>query len=165
MVFDTANPTGGDWDLHYANQGKAIIISEDNDSSDPDDNAYGGVMTFEFDEVSDVNSLTILDAEESGGSIDLFDTDGALLNSVAIPAGANNGAQVIDVNTTGVATMNVNLAGSGAVDDVCFTPTVTDDAECSQYDVTYDDLMKLANIDPAVDEEEEQIDLADMMLA
>ena len=39
MIFDTANPTGGDWDLETSNLDKALIISEDGDSSDPDDNA------------------------------------------------------------------------------------------------------------------------------
>ncbi|MFZ5961495.1 hypothetical protein ACOXXX_00955 [Thalassococcus sp. BH17M4-6] len=158
MIFDTSNPTGYDWDLHYANQGNAIIISEDNDSHDPDDNAGGGTLTFEFDQVSDVTSLTVLDVEEAGGSIDLYDAEGELINSVAIPEGENNSLQVIEVNTNGVASMDVNLAGSGAVDDVCFSVAQEQDDTCLEYEVTYDDWMtdkELEEEEPAAEEEDE----------
>lgn len=161
MIFDTATPTGGDWDLHYADQGNAIILSEDNDATDPDDNAQGGTLTFEFDAVSDVTSLTLLDVEEDGGSIDLYDADGALINSLAIPAAGDNSAQDIAINASGVATMTVNLAGSGAVDDLRFAPTDTG-ADCGQYDVTYDQIMALTTLV----EEEQPTDLPeDQMLA
>lgn len=42
MVFDSANPTGGDDDLGSDTLGGVLIVSEDGDSSDPDDNAAGG---------------------------------------------------------------------------------------------------------------------------
>ncbi len=146
MIFDTANPTGGDWDLGFADQGNAIIISEDNHAWDADDNYNGGTLTFEFEAISDVTSLTVLDVEESGGSIDLFDADGALINSLDIPAGGNNSAQDIAINTSGVATMTVTLPGSGAVDDLCFAPSEAE-ADCGQYDVAYDEIMALATLD------------------
>lgn len=141
MIFDTANPTGRDWDLGYHDQGNALIISEDNDANDPDDNYHGGTITFDFEAVSDVSSLTLLDIEEEGGSIDLFDTDGELINSIAIPSAGNNSAQDVAINATGVAQMQVNLAGSGAVDDLCYSTSEGADADCGQYDVTYDDTM------------------------
>ena len=37
MIFDTSNPTGGDYDLATSNLGNALIVSEDGDSHDPDD--------------------------------------------------------------------------------------------------------------------------------
>ena len=162
MIFDTDNPTGGDNDLAYSDQGNALIISEDNDGSDPDDNAGGGTFTFEFDDPSTVSSLTLLDIEEAGGTIDLFDVDGALLNSVAIPAAGDNSAQDIEINTDGVATMNVNLVGSGAVDDLCY---IAPDANCGQYDVTYDALFnqQLAEDDDMQDDTTDPL-MADMMV-
>ncbi|WP_323769210.1 hypothetical protein [Antarctobacter sp.] len=165
MIFDTANPTGGDWDLHFADQGNAIIISEDGDAGDPDDNAQGGTIMFEFDEVSDVTSLTLLDVEEEGGAIDLYDTDGELINSIAIPAGGNNSAQDIAINTSGVATMTVTLAGSGAVDDLCYSVPGEDPDDCGQYDVTYDDWMVADPLpeDPLV-EDVQPDDAADVMI-
>jgi hypothetical protein len=162
MIFDTDNPTGGDHDLAYSDQGNALIISEDNDGSDPDDNAGGGTFTFEFDDPSTVTSLTLLDIEEAGGTIDLYDVDGALLNSVAIPAAGDNSAQDIDINTDGVATMNVTLVGSGAVDDLCY---IAPDANCGQYDVTYDELFnqQLAEDDDMQDDAADPL-MADMMV-
>lgn len=137
MIFDTANPTGGDHDLGFANQGNAIIISEDGDSHDPDDNAHGGTISFDFDEPANVDSITLLDIEENGGTIDLLDSDGAILNTVPIPGVGDNTAQDIVLNTEGVSSMNVNLVGSGAVDDLCFEFT----KDCGQYELDYTDLM------------------------
>ncbi|WP_134643122.1 hypothetical protein [Pseudaestuariivita atlantica] len=162
MIFDTANPTGGDHDLSYAGKGNVIIISEDNDSGDADDNAHGGTISFDFDVVSTVSSLTVLDVEEAGGSIDLFDVDGELINSVAIPAGTDNGEAVIDINTDGVASMDVNLVGSGAVDDLCYTPQ-EEGVFCDQYLVEYDELiLPKIDADPALDTTE--TDMGDDLL-
>ena len=44
MIFDAANPTGGDSDLTQVSHGNVLIISEDGDSSDPDDNGRGGTV-------------------------------------------------------------------------------------------------------------------------
>ncbi len=66
MVFDTDNPTGGDYDLATNNLGNVLIVSEDGDSSDPDDNGGGGSICFTFDEPTDVKNLTVLDNEEGG---------------------------------------------------------------------------------------------------
>ncbi len=155
MIFDTANPTGGDSDLAYDDQGNAIIISEDNDASDADDNAGGGTITFDFDVPSDVVSLNVLDVEEDGGSIDLFDADGELLDSVAIPGVGDNSLQTIDIAVDGVSSMQVNLAGSGAVDDLCYATPDDMGADCGQYLVTYDDLMKDPDpLDPNDDDDD-----------
>ncbi|MBV2361154.1 hypothetical protein KUH32_15425 [Thalassococcus sp. CAU 1522] len=139
MIFDTANPTGGDWDLHFPDQGNAIIVSEDNDSDDPDDEAHGGTITFNFDAPSVVTSLTVLDIEEPGGMIDLYDAEGELISSIDIPITGNNGTAEVAIGVEGVAVMDVVLAGSGAVDDLCFIPPAQTDAYCDQYAVAYDD--------------------------
>ncbi|MDO6736058.1 SdrD B-like domain-containing protein [Octadecabacter sp. 1_MG-2023] len=122
MIFDSANPTGGDHDLGFANLGNIIIISEDNDSSDPDDNAHGGSITFDFDNPSDIHDIKLLDIEEAGGTIDLFDEDGNLIKTVDIPAAGDNSIQTIKLDAQDVDSMVINLVGSGAVDDLCFMP-------------------------------------------
>ena len=140
MIFDTNNPTGGDHDLEYDDRGNALIISEDNDSSDADDNAQGGTMTFNFDAPSEVVSINMLDIEENGGTIDLFDADGGLINTVDIPAAGDNSQQELIINADNVSTMNVNLVGSGAVDDLTFvkpSDEFADDGKGGQYDVEY----------------------------
>ncbi|SMX28777.1 hypothetical protein TRP8649_02903 [Pelagimonas phthalicica] len=166
MIFDTANPTGGDSDLGYADQGNAIIISEDNDATDPDDNAGGGTITFDFAAPSDVVSLNVLDIEEEGGAIDLYDSEGELIDSIAIPAAGDNSVQTIDIAVDGVASMQVTLAGSGAVDDLCYASETG--GNCGQYDVTYDDLMKDADPAAVADDQttaDDQVDdMADAMV-
>ena len=72
MVFNTDNPTGDDYDLATEDLGKVLIISEDGDSSDPDDDAAGGTIKIEFDEPITVTSIGLLDIEESGGFIEFF---------------------------------------------------------------------------------------------
>ncbi|MEP3440657.1 MAG: hypothetical protein ABJN72_04190 [Sulfitobacter sp.] len=170
MIFDTDNPTGGDRDLGFDDRGNALIISEDNDSSDPDDEAHGGTLTFAFDTPSTVVSLNLLDIEEEGGTIDLFDVDGGLISSVAIPASGDNSQEEVGIDVDNVSTVQVNLVGSGAVDDLTYvTPgdeEFEDDGKGGQYDVQYiegipvlqpvaDDQLK-AEIN-VVDEEEEEL--------
>lgn len=148
MLFDTNNTTGGDRDLGYTGKGQVIIISEDNDSSDADDNARGGTITIDFDNPSDVTSLELLDIEENGGTISVFDINGDLIKTVSIPGSTNNSAQTINIDAEGVASMEVNLVGSGAINDLCFEPGVivdTGDAElrgryfCDDNDNDVDD--------------------------
>ena len=63
MVFDTNNPTGEDRDLAAEDLGNVLIISEDGDTSDPDDDAAGGTIKVEFDEPSTVEAIGLLDIE------------------------------------------------------------------------------------------------------
>ncbi|WP_308917517.1 SdrD B-like domain-containing protein [Jannaschia sp. LMIT008] len=121
MIFDTDDPTGGDDDLAFDGRGNVVIISEDNDSSDPDDAGQGGTITFDFDAPSDVVDLVLLDIEEAGGSIVLTFADGTS-RTVDIPAAGNNSAQTIALNGADVVSLQVNLIGSGAVDDLCWVP-------------------------------------------
>lgn len=126
MIFDAANPTGGDWDLSQPAQGNVLIISEDGDSSDPDDNAHGGTITATLDQPSTVNSIRILDTEEAGGTVKLFAADGTLLSTVAIPAIPDRTQQVLDLgDVENVARVEITLVGSGAIDDFKFTPPDT----------------------------------------
>lgn len=120
LIFDSNNPTGGDTDLTSGDD-NILIISEDDDASDPDDNRDGGVITFDFDETSNVESIDIIDVEEEGGELRLFDEDGALIATLAIPAGEDNTVQTLDINIDGVARLEVDLVGSGAVDNLAFT--------------------------------------------
>ncbi len=90
MIFDSAYPTGGDHDLGTPNEDfggprigtggssgaagensvgldNVLIISEDGDANDPDDNAGGGTITFTFDQSVRVDSLEVLDIDETHG--------------------------------------------------------------------------------------------------
>lgn len=119
MVFDSSNPTGGDSDLHTNNLGNVLILSEDGDSSDPDDNAGGGKFIFEFDEPSEVVNFRALDIEE-GGTVRLYNEDGQLIKTVQISTTGNNGQVTVDIDADNVARMEVEINGSGAIDNVCY---------------------------------------------
>ncbi|MEM7211893.1 MAG: SdrD B-like domain-containing protein [Pseudomonadota bacterium] len=119
MVFDSNNPTGGDTDLATDAQGNILIISEDNDSSDPDD-AIGGEIVFTFDNPSFLYDIKVVDTEE-GGTITVVLEDGST-QSFAIPQiGDGDVAQVL-MDVDGVVSMTIVLNGSGAIDDLCYVP-------------------------------------------
>ncbi len=126
MIFDTANPTGGDTDLASTTAGNVLIISEDGDSSDPDDNAGVASLYFDFDSPSQLTSLTFLDTEESG-FLYFFDDQGALIETLNIPTTADGEQATLNFDVSGVSRLEVNLCGSGAIDDLVFTSTTTED--------------------------------------
>ncbi|MGD1699165.1 DUF7507 domain-containing protein, partial [Dapis sp. BLCC M229] len=137
MIFDSSNPTGGDDDLatpgdgpnNTTAQGNILIISEDGDSSDPDDKAGGGTITFEFDENNpvDVNSLSFVDIEESGGKVFTTDADGNV-KTTNIPAPGDNSFQTLGINDDDVVKLEVKLKGSGSVSSLDFDKITTETA-------------------------------------
>lgn len=87
MIFDSENPTGGDVDLGAPNadfggpgkggagkngsevantesRGMILIISEDDNSNNPDDHRFGGYITFDFAEPMVLENIGLLDNEE-----------------------------------------------------------------------------------------------------
>ncbi len=133
MIFDSEDPTGGDWDLAtpgygYNNNeelGNILIISEDQDTNDPDDDARGGVITFTFDEAVTVESIGLLDVDsnEWGGSVVTLVTEGGT-QSFDIDALGDNSYQRIDINTDNVLELRVNMISSGAVTDLVYSTPV-----------------------------------------
>ncbi|MCI0796814.1 MAG: hypothetical protein J4N99_08345, partial [Chloroflexi bacterium] len=140
MIFDaTCLPggtpvdcTGGDTDLFNPGLGNVLIVSEDNDSSDPDDADLIGEM-FEFDfsgfgpGVVTVDSIDAMDIEagqgEGGAKIEVFSggPGGVLLASVGIPDTGNGGLINVAVGVSNVDFMRVTLNGSGAIDNIQIT--------------------------------------------
>ena len=119
MVFDSTMPTGGDTDLETKTQGNILIVSEDNDSSDPDD-AIGGTITFTFDNPSKVYDIKVVDTEE-GGTITATLADGSTV-AIDIPKIGNGAIDQVLIDLDDVVALEVMLAGSGAIDDLCFVP-------------------------------------------
>ncbi|MEM1292941.1 MAG: alkaline phosphatase D family protein [Cyanobacteria bacterium P01_H01_bin.162] len=114
MLFDSANPTGGDDDLGSDTAGLVLILSEDGDRSNPDDNAGGGTLEFTWDELVDIASVGFLDTEEAG-SIDLYGADSAFVGSLDIVMTNNGGAGLVEIDQTDISKMVVNFGGSGAI--------------------------------------------------
>ncbi len=119
MIFDTNHPTGGDHDLG-AGIGNALIISEDGDSSDPDDNAAGGTISLNFEQLATVTKIGLLDIDELGGSVRLFDEQSNLIEVREIAPTGNGHLQYLGLNVPGVARMDIHLAGSGALTELNF---------------------------------------------
>ncbi|MEO1638362.1 MAG: Hint domain-containing protein [Pseudomonadota bacterium] len=120
MVFDSDNPTGGDADLGLTGVGNILILSEDGDSSDPDDNASGGTFVFEFIGPATVNSLDFVD-QGTNTEIRLYDEDGNLLSEIDVPAGADNTLITQAINVSGVFRIEVTLEGGGAVTNLSYS--------------------------------------------
>lgn len=130
MVFDSANPTGGDNDLATGNLGNVLILSEDRDGSDPDDNAGGGKFNINFEAPATVTSLTLLDAD-GGAWVKYYDVNGNLLQQVDVTT-ANNGQHVVSTNLTNVGSIEVILGASGAIDNISYSINPDD---CDTADV------------------------------
>tara|TARA_R110002049_G_scaffold10127_1_gene50109 strand:- start:67662 stop:70604 length:2943 start_codon:yes stop_codon:yes gene_type:complete len=121
MIFDSSNPTGGDDDLASDTLGGLLIVSEDGDSTDPDDNAGGGSLFFDFEEGVRVKSLTFKDIEETGSEgtrMIFFDADGNEIGNHFVDPTGDGGERTVQLNVTGVARMEVRFQGSGAIDNL-----------------------------------------------
>ncbi|MEM6796919.1 MAG: hypothetical protein AAF725_23295, partial [Acidobacteriota bacterium] len=145
MLFDRASPTGGDADLGAPNQdfggpgvggggaagaagenpavlGKVLIVSEDGDSSDPDDNAQGGQLIFTMEQAAEVASVGVLDV--SGGTVTAYGASGEVITSASLVDLGDNGLGRVSLNAAGVFSLVVDLDSSGAVTDLdfCISP-------------------------------------------
>lgn len=116
--------------------GNLLIIQqrlrdENNDGlvDDPNDaDEEGAILSFDFSLLSNgvatVVALHIIDVEagEPAAEVQFFDPDGLLIGIFSLPQTGNNGvAQVFFGPVSGVATMEVHLNGSGAIDNLIFS--------------------------------------------
>lgn len=172
MIFDTANPTGGDDDLASSNLGNVLIISEDGDASDPDDNGPGGTITFRFDDPAFVNRLTFIDIE-GGVTVRFFNESGELIESVAVPGTDDNGQIIQTFDVPGVSRMEVVLPNSGGLDALVFDSAPTDPDVFDDDDDDDDDLdgivdgtnqADIIDLDYTGDPEGDRIDAGDAIL-
>ena len=132
MLFDAdCNPTctGNDPDLEIPGAGNILIISEDNDSTDPDDSVAGGKIIIDFDPaVTDLMGVTVDVGDNSnqsdGDSFAQAFFMGALIGSFDFLAGqGDNNIQTADFSGLGsIDKLEINLASSGGIVNLEFTP-------------------------------------------
>ena len=121
MIFDTANPTGGDTDLASDTLGNVLILSEDGNSNNPDDSAMGGTIFFDWDTPVDIQSIGLLDVESGGGNIAFYDNSDRLLQSYDTSHITDNGgAALVDIGLNEISKMELELTGSGAMTEINF---------------------------------------------
>ncbi|MFG6591207.1 Hint domain-containing protein [Sulfitobacter sp. 1A12157] len=123
MIFDSSNPTGGDSDLASDTLEGLLIVSEDGDQSDPDDNAGGGSLFFDFDEMVRMKGVTFKDIEETGGEgtrVIFYDDNGNVIQNHYVQPTGDGGERFVQFNIDGVSRFEVRFEGSGAIDNVVF---------------------------------------------
>ena len=87
MIFDSSNPTGSDSDLASDTLEGLLIVSEDGDQSDPDDNAGGGSLFFDFDDMVRLKGVTFKDIEETSGEgtrVIFYDDNGDVIQNLSL---------------------------------------------------------------------------------
>ena len=133
LVFDTSNPTGGDTDLatpgpgigNTTALGKVLIIAEndvdvDGDGvvDDPDDEAFGGVLRFDFDAEVAFLGGTVLDIDTNEGAFfSLRDAADQVISVIPLVNLGDNSVQVVDLArpVAGVHAVELHMSGSGAL--------------------------------------------------
>lgn len=144
MIFDAtckpggtpADCSGSDADLFRPEWGNILIVSEDLDSTDPDDAdlpltymtfVYAdwgpGSVTIETFNVQDIEEDENENAQAYLYDCDIRDTvncpvENYLTPSVDIPNTGNGNYERIEVHRPGVVSMLVDLEGSGAIDNI-----------------------------------------------
>ena len=135
MIFDAncggggaSNCSGNDDDLYQPEQGNVLIISEDGDPLDPDDSNTGGKITFDFSFFGSgavtVESLVILDADEAI-IVRQFQGGVPVHTEVLSAAGHGQKALLFIDGVPGITSLEIQFAGSGAVDDIGYQRTAT----------------------------------------
>lgn len=150
VIFNTGYPSGGDFDLAAPfsspnfptlsdnfSPGNILILQENFDSctptncSDPDDEGSrpAGKFIFDFTDPVVIQSIDFFDVEtaEDGLTVNnmilLFGEGNVLLDTFFVPdTGGNNTWGQVDINTSGVLTMEVSMGGSGGMDNIVVDP-------------------------------------------
>jgi len=175
MIFDSSNPTGGDYDIgtpnemyggpgignggasNYVALGNVLILSEDLDASDPDDILeIGASFVFDFSANEDVTLKTfdILDIEASNNPtvVNLYDTNNTIIFTDEVIPGGDNSKTTVDLqNTANVAFMEIIMNSSGAIDNIALEleteePCVECDSSIVQLELKYIGGLPEANI-------------------
>ncbi|WP_025054124.1 Ig-like domain-containing protein, partial [Sulfitobacter noctilucicola] len=147
MIFDSNNPTGDDTDLASDTLDGLLIISEDGDSSDPDDNDAGGSIFFDFEDLVRIKSLTFKDIEETSGEgtrMIFYNADGEVIENQFVAPTGDGGETTVQLFVPGTARMEVRFEGSGAIDNLVFddgkgadeAPTAVDDSAITDEDTS-----------------------------
>jgi hypothetical protein len=129
MIFDStcgggpaSNCTGNDDDLFFGNQfGNVLIISQNNNSASPNDSRFGGTLTFDFSEPIFLKSFVYLDGDENRPATFETFNGSTLVDSLSSPGAGDNQFITVDgFSNTKVTRLEVDLPGSGAIDDVTY---------------------------------------------
>ncbi len=151
VIFDSGNPTGGDWDLGTPNQdfggpgigaggeqgaagenntalGNLLILAENTTDSNndglidnPDDEGAGGELQMNFAFPYYVESLSMVDLDNGNGLIRIHQT-GNRVTDLNIPGLGDNAVSTIPIQMDSVVRIRVILPGSGGISALAYCP-------------------------------------------
>jgi len=169
IIFDSSSPTGGDPDLGTPNvtcggpgigtggevgqpgencvaRGNLLIVAEDiGDGNgdglvdDPDDEAGGGVIRFDFDFTVDLDHIVIIDIDAETLDFELNGPDGYVGAGSGSDLG-DNSCQVIDLSDfENVTSLEVVFSSSGAIAELEYreSDTAIDDSSWDRVKVRF----------------------------
>jgi hypothetical protein len=138
IVFDSSNVSGEDTDLATPGYGPGndeplgnlLIVAEDDVDADfdglvddPDDEAGGGFLNFDFDEPVSICSAVILDIDEDNPTRILISfADGSPQAVLFVPNAGDNSVQYVGMDYSGVSRLQFAFGGSGAIAQIQFVP-------------------------------------------
>jgi len=125
VVFDSDFPSGGDWDLGVY-LGNIVVIAEDDFDhdpvdglvDDPDDEAEGGVITFELGRNIVGFRATLVDVDEAAGPSELrcYDEYDVMLGTpIPLVPGPDGNIQVITAEFDTMRRLELSAHGSAAL--------------------------------------------------
>jgi len=139
MIFNTADPTGMDFDLGTPNEiyggkgigmggkltnavprGNALIISENGNAYDPNDKADGGTITFTFNDPVIFSYLVLIDQEQKP-VVKAYDEDDVPLFNEMVGNPGDNSIVYLFREQVNVKTLEVIFPESGAITEICYT--------------------------------------------
>ena len=154
ILFPSNTPTGRDFDLGTPNElfggpgrgnggqlagslnnvalNNILILAEDirdnnNDGlvDDPDDEAAGGVITFDFDNPVTLHRIKLVDLDDGPGGSVMVCHSGNGTTSFPVPTIGDNSVIDYNINISGVDQFQVTYVGSGGIAEIEFTPDTT----------------------------------------
>ena len=124
IVFDSDTSGSLDPDLEVG-IGPLLIIPDNiidfnNDGrvDNPNDNQFGGVMTFDFEECVNINSFKFVDQDQNNlPVVTAYDSTGAIITQVSVPNMGESSVQIIALNAACVSKLEINSPTSFGVAD------------------------------------------------
>lgn len=159
MIFDSSNPTGFDPDLgtphgdfggpgigsggaisgagpNFRPEGNIIIVSEDGDSSDPDDCSAGGSLEISLTVAQEIDSIVLLDINNAVPQVTGLLGAQVVLSATVSPMG-NNARTVVSMGDVNMDMIRIVFPNSGALVEIIPTTAViacpcTSELDCAE---------------------------------
>jgi hypothetical protein len=122
IIFDSDSTDGDLDDDLRVGIGNILILANNLDDDDgdglvdaPDENNFGGIVTFTFDQPVTIDSFIFVDHDHQPGDFAAaYDAAGNEITKVFIPIAGNGSVQTVEINANNVSRFVLNYRDSGA---------------------------------------------------